>query len=174
MINKPKTLESVASDVNTTTIQNFEKTAESIKQGAATAAAGIGHAQAEAQSKLKDGVTRAMKTAEQMAQFSQGNVEAVMKSSQILATGLTDISKLWAEHARASFEESMATFKAMTSVKSVKEAVDMQASFARAAMEKAVAETGRLTEHSLKLAEQAAAPLTARMNVAVETFSAHH
>ena len=174
MINKPKTLESTVTDVKTTATQSFDKTMDSLKQNTATATAGIEHAQAEAQTKMKDGVTRAMKTAEQMAHFSQGNMEAVMKSSQILATGLTDISKLWAEHARASFEESMATLKAMTSVKSVKEAVDMQTSFARASMEKAMAETGRMTEHSLKLAEQAAAPLTARMNVAVETFSAHH
>jgi hypothetical protein len=38
-------------------------------------------------------------------------------------------------------------------------------------MEKAVSESGKITEHSLKLAEQALAPLSARVNAAVETFS---
>ncbi len=65
----------------------------------------------------------------------------------------------------------MSAFKAMTSVKSVKEALELQTSFARASMEKAVSESGKLTEHSLKLAEQAFAPISARVNAAVETFS---
>ncbi len=168
MINKPKTIDSIATDFKAAETQTVEKSMESLKQAGASTAAGIEQAQAT----MKDGVGRAMKTAEQVAQFSQGNVEALMKSSQILASGWQDMSKLFAEHARASLDETMATFKAMTSVKSVKEALDMQTSFARSAMEKAVADSGKLTEHSMKLAEQAFAPLTARVNVAVETFTA--
>jgi phasin family protein len=120
---------------------------------------------------MKEGVTRAMKTAEQVAHFSQGNVEAFVKSSQIMATGLQDLSKLMAANAKASMDETMSVFKAFTSVKSLKEAFDLQTSFARTSMEKAVSESGKITEHSLKLAEQALAPLSARVNAAVETFS---
>ena len=170
MINKPKTIDSVAADVKKIEAPAFEKTVDGLKQGAAAATAGI----EQAQVKMKESVERAMKTAEQVAHFSQGNVEAIMKSSQIWATGFQDLSKLMAEHAKASYEESVAAFKAITSVKSVKEAVDMQTTYTRTAIEKAVAESGKLTEHSLKLAEQAFAPLTARVNVAVETFSAHN
>ena len=59
----------------------------------------------------------------------------------------------------------------MTSVKSVKEAFELQTSFAKASMEKAMAESGKMTEQSMKLAEQAFAPISARVNAAVETFS---
>ena len=120
---------------------------------------------------MKDGLQRAMKTAEQVTQFSAGNVEAVVKSSQILATGLTDMSKLIAANAKASMDETMSIFKAMSSVKSIKEAFELQQSFARSSMEKALSESGRLTEHSMKLAELAFAPISARVNAAVETFS---
>ena len=34
-----------------------------------------------------------MKTAEQFITFGQGNVEALVKSSQIVATGLQDLTK---------------------------------------------------------------------------------
>jgi phasin family protein len=68
-------------------------------------------------------------------------------------------------------DEGMSAFKAMSSVKSLKEAIDLQTSLARNSMEKAVSETGRLTDASLKLAEEAIAPLTARVTLAVETFS---
>jgi len=163
MITKTKAIETATAKAEAVKVE----TLQAVKQGTETATAAFEHAQVN----VKEGVQRAMKTAEQMAQFSQGNVEAMMKSSQILATGLTDMSKILAANAKASMEESMATFKALTSVKSFKEAIDLQTSFARTSMEKAMTESGKLTEHSLKLAEQAFAPISARVNAAVETFS---
>lgn len=167
MITKSKAFEAAAGDFKKIEAVSTEHVAESIKQGTAAATAGIEQAQVH----VKEGMQRAMKTAEQMSAFSQGNVEALMKSSQIWATGLQDISKLFAASAKASLDETMSTFKAMSSVKSVKEAFELQSSFARTSMEKAMSESGKLTEHSLKLAEQAFAPISARVNVAVETFS---
>jgi phasin family protein len=173
MATKPKAGESIAADTPfadapAEIARTFETTVEGIKQSAATAAAGLEQAQVQ----MKEGVSRAMKTAEQLAQFHQGNVEAVMKSSQVFATGLQDMSKHIASTAQANFEEAMATFRQLSSVKSLREAIDLQTSFAKTSMEKALAESGKLTETSLKLAEQVAAPLTARVNAAVETFSA--
>ena len=63
------------------------------------------------------------------------------------------------------------TFKALTSVKSLKDAFDLQASLARSTMEKTLAESGKLTDASLKLTEQTLAPLTARVSLAVEKFA---
>jgi phasin family protein len=126
---------------------------------------------APAATPIKQGVTRAMKTAEQIAQFHQGNMEAIVKSSQIWASGLQDLSKHVATNAQATMEETISTFRAMTSVKSLKEAFELQSSFARASMEKAMSESSKLTETGLKLAEQAYAPITARVNAAVEVFT---
>jgi phasin family protein len=103
--------------------------------------------------------------------FSQGNLEALLKSGQIWAAGVQDLSKQVAATAQASFDETMSTFKAMTSVKSLKDAMDLQASLARATMEKTLAESGKLTDASFKLTEQAIAPITARVSLAVEKFA---
>jgi phasin family protein len=65
----------------------------------------------------------------------------------------------------------MSTFKALSSVRSLKDAFELQASFARTTMEKTLAESGRLTDASMKLTEQAMAPLTARVSLAVEKFA---
>ncbi len=146
---------------------SFDKTVDGIKHGAETAAAGLDHVHTN----MKEGVNKMMKTTEQFVQFSQGNVEAMVKSSQIMASGFQEMTKLMASHAQASLDHTMSTFRAMTGVKSIKEVMDIQSAFARDAMEKAMAESGRLTEHSMKLAEQALAPISARVNVAVETFS---
>ena len=64
----------------------------------------------------------------------------------------------------------MGSFKALAGVKSVKEAMDLQTSLARASMETAMAETGKITDASMKLAEQTIAPIAARMTLAVEKF----
>ncbi len=112
-----------------------------------------------------------MKTAEELVAFNQGNIEAMVKSSQIWATGVQDLSKHIAAAAQASLDESIAAFKALTSVKSLKDAFELQSSFARAAMEKSLAESGKLTDASFKLTEQTLAPITARVTVAVEKFA---
>src|SRR6185312_3266458 len=73
--------------------------------------------------------------------------------------------------AESSFDDAMTTFKAMSSVKSLKDMFDLQASFARATLEKTMTESGKLTEASFKLTEQALAPITARVTLAVEKFA---
>ena len=119
----------------------------------------------------KPGMEKVMKTAEEFVAFGQGNVEAIVKSSQIWVAGVQDLSKQVAITAQAQFDETMSVFKAMSGMKSLKDVFDLQSSFARAALEKSVTESGKLTDASLKLTEQALAPITARVTTAVETFS---
>jgi phasin family protein len=111
-----------------------------------------------------------MKTAEEFVSFGHGNVEALVKSGQIVATGLQDISKLMAASAQASMDEAMNTFRALTSVRSFKEAIDLQAMLARSTVEKTLTQTGQVAETSFKLAEQAIAPIASRMSLAAQSF----
>jgi phasin family protein len=150
-----------------TASKGFETTVSSLKDGMTQAAAGV----TETQAKVKEGMEKAMKTAEELMAFSQGNMEALVKSGQIWAAGMQDISKQFAATAQASFDETMSTFKAMTSVKSLKDAFELQSSLARATFEKTVAESGKLTDASMKLTEQTLAPITARVTLAVEKFA---
>jgi phasin family protein len=146
--------------------KGIEATLSNLKDGMSKAASGFGDTQA----KMKEGMEKAMKTAEELVAFSQGNFEAIVKSGQIWAAGVQDISKHVAATAQASFDETVSTFKALTSVKSLKDAIDLQTNLARTTLEKTLAESGRLTDASLKLTEQAIAPITARVSLAVEKF----
>jgi phasin family protein len=166
---KPKAMEAgmMTEDTVVAATKGIEATVSSLKDGMTKAAAGF----TETQAKVKEGVEKAMKTAEELVSFSQGNLEAMLKSGQIWAAGMQDLSRQVAATAQASFEETMSTFKAMTSVKSLKDAMDLQAGLARATMEKTLAESGKLTDASFKLTEQAIAPITARVTLAVEKFA---
>ena len=143
---------------------------EAVSAGAADGMAAAKEGLEKTQGQVKEGMDKVMKSAEDFVAFSQGNVEAIVKSSQIWAAGVQDLSKHVAATAQTTFEETLATFKALTSVRSFKDALDLQTWYARASMEKAMAETGKLTDASFKLAEQAAAPITARVTLAVEKF----
>jgi len=123
------------------------------------------------QADVTQGVHDAMKSAEEFLAFGQGNLDAFVKSSQIWAAGVQDLSKQFAAMAQSSLGETMATFQSLAAVKSPKDALEIQANLARTSFEKAAAETGKITDASLKLAEQAMAPITARMNLAAEKFA---
>ena len=116
------------------------------------------------------GMKKMMKSTEDFVAFGQANMEAFLKSSQIWATGMQDLTKQIASTAKTSFEESVSTFKAMSTAKSVKEAMDLQSSFAKTTLEKAMAESNKITDASIKLTEQTLAPITARVTVAVESL----
>jgi len=170
MANKPKTIEATAEieeQAESVAGKGFETTVSGLKDGMAKAASGL----ADTQARMKLGMEKAMKTAEEFVAFSQGNVEALMKSGQIWTAGVQDIGKQIAANAQASFDETMSTFKALSSVKSLKDAFELQASLARSTMEKTMAESGKLTDASMKLTEQALAPLTARFSLAMEKFA---
>ncbi|HSU05295.1 MAG TPA: phasin family protein [Acetobacteraceae bacterium] len=147
--------------------RGIEQTVSALKDGMSQAAAGLESTQA----RVKEGMEKAMKTAEEFVAFGQGNLEALVKSGQVWAAGVQDLGKQVAATAQSSIEESVSTFKAISAAKSVKDAFDLQASFARSTLEKAISEASRLADASFKLTEQTVAPLTARMSLAVEKFA---
>ncbi len=116
-------------------------------------------------------ISNAMSLGAGSVEAIKGNVEAIMASSHIWSSGCQAIGQTIAASAQAQLDRNLSTWKAMTGVKSVKEAMDLQTSFARSSVETVVTETGKLADASMKLAEQTMAPITARMTLAVEKFS---
>jgi phasin family protein len=167
-----KTIEA-ASDVTAASVDAVSRKIETTADNVTAVAAEV----VETASRIKpikpnltQGMKTMMKSTEDFVAFGQANLEAFVKSGQIWSAGVQELTKQIATTAKASFDESISTFKAMSTAKSVKEAMDLQSSFAKAALEKAMAESNKLTDASIKLTEQTLAPITARVTVAVETF----
>lgn len=100
--------------------------------------------------------------------MGQQNIDAMVEAGQIMAVGMENVSRELMSFAKASAEANAAAATKMFSAKSVQEAIDLQNAYARESFDKAVAETGKLTEMSVKLASDAFAPIQTRVNVAVE------
>ena len=112
-----------------------------------------------------------MKAAEEAAEFGRGNVEAITKATQIYFTGVQDLGKQTFAVVQGLTDHAIEGAKALSGVKSLQEAVQIQSNYARAALEKSVSESAKLGETALKLTEQAFAPITARMTLAAEKIT---
>lgn len=111
------------------------------------------------------------KAAEEAMEFGRGNVEALTKATQTYMSGMQELSKQAFAVMQALNEQAMQNAKALATVKSLKEAAEMQAGFAKAQMEKGMAEATKLNEAAFKLAEQSSAPIAARMTMAMERLA---
>ena len=108
---------------------------------------------------------------EELVSLGQGNFAALLQAGQIWTTGLQQLATQVAASAQASLGETLAVFTALSSAKSPQDALDLQTKLVRSALEKTLADSGRIGDASVKLLEQTLAPLTARATLTVETFS---
>jgi phasin family protein len=145
--------------------------------GAAQAKKFVEDGASQARVAMEKGMEQATKTAEgffkaaeEAAEFGRGNLEAVTKAAQTLTVGMQDLGKQYFAVSQALTDHALESAKALAAVKSLKEAADIQAAFAKASFERAMSETAKLQEASFRLAETAYGPLTARMTLAVEKF----
>ena len=111
------------------------------------------------------------KAAEEAAAFGRGNIEAFAKSAQIYVSGVQDLSRQSLALVQGLTEQALEGAKALSGVRSLKDAAEIQAGLTRAAFERAIGETTKLQETALKVVEQTFAPLSARMTLAAEKIS---
>jgi phasin family protein len=108
---------------------------------------------------------------EQVVAFHKGNFEALVQANTLLAKGAQEISKEFFAHAQAHLQEAATAGQAVLKAKNLQDAVSLNVETAKAHYETFVATSTKLGELSVKVATEALAPVTARLNVAVETFT---
>lgn len=120
---------------------------------------------------MSKGAEGVMKAVEEATEFGRGNMEAFTKAAQTWAVGSQDLARQMMALAQGMTDHSLESAKAFAAVKSLNEAAELQSKFAKAAMEKAVAESAKMQEAVFKLTEQAVAPISARMTLAMEKMA---
>jgi phasin family protein len=100
--------------------------------------------------------------------LSKDNYEALVKSGTIVAKAVEDLGKDWVSFTQSSVEQGVAAMQALFAAKTLREFVELQNDWARKSFDAAVVETTKLSERSVKTANEAIEPIQARMNVTVE------
>ena len=130
---------------------------------------------AKVQDTVKDVQARA-KTAFEKSQalfgnageFTKGNLEAIVESGKILATGVQAMGKTYVAEVKSTFETVQADARELRAVKSPTDFVKLQSTLMRKYFDNVVAYNSKSAEAALKLANEAFQPISSRVSLAVE------
>lgn len=122
----------------------------------------------EAAEKAKAALEKSQAALGDMGAFTKGNVEAVVESTKILASGLQEMTKSYAAETKTVVETMQAEIKELAAVKSPTEFFEKQNAMMRKQFDAAVAATSKNSEAMLKLASEAFQPISNRVSLAVE------
>jgi hypothetical protein len=179
MANQPPKIARLASDTMNATVEAAEtttaKTASFADAGTRSFAdAGTSQLRTVMERSMEQATKAAegsMKAAQEFAEFSRGNAETFAQVAQTWMTGTQDISRQAFAFAQSLTDHALEGARALSGVKSLKEAAEIQTTYARGTLDRVMSETAKLHEASFRLAEQVAAPVTQRVTLAVERVS---
>jgi len=126
---------------------------------------------ADAGERSQDLVKKGQKVAEQLADLTRANVEAIVESSRVAAEGARSIGQGVVASSRDGVEQTADAIRSLAEAKSPTEYLQLQSEFARSSFDRAVAETSKLTESLVKLAGEAFQPLSNRASATAERFN---
>ncbi len=126
---------------------------------------------AEIQSKAKAAYEKGTETLTEATEFAKGNVEAIVESGKIFAAGAQDLGKTYVEEAKSAYETLTADLKEIAAIKSPTELFQLQGKIARRNFDALVATGSKNTEAFVKLANDAFAPISGRVNLAAEKLA---
>lgn len=131
-------------------------------------AAKVKDAVADAQDRAKLAFEKSQALLGEAGEFTKGNVEALVESGKILAAGLQDMGKDYVAEGKTAFETVQADIKELAAVKSPADFFKLQGEILRRNFDAAVATGSKRSEAVLKLANDAFAPISTRVSLAVE------
>jgi len=95
----------------------------------------------------------------------------VVESGKIFAAGAQDLGKTYVEEAKSAYETLTGDLKEIAAIKSPTELFQLQGKILRRNFDALVATSSKNTEAAMKLANDAFAPLTGRVNLAAEKLA---
>lgn len=131
----------------------------------------INQAIGEFQNRAKAAYEKSTEALSEATEFAKGNVEAIVESGKIIAGGAQDLGKTYVEEAKGAYETFTADLKEFAAVKSPTELFQLQGKIARRNFDALVATSSKNTEAMMKLASEAFAPISGRVNVAAEKLA---
>jgi len=126
---------------------------------------------ADAGERSQDLVKKSQKVAEQLADLTRANVEAIVESSRVAAEGARSIGQGVVASSRDGVEQTADAIRSLAEAKSPTEYLQLQGEFARASFDRFVAESAKLTESVVKIAGEAFQPLSNRATANAERFN---
>ena len=126
---------------------------------------------ADAGERSQDLVRKSQETAGEMTELAKANIEALTEAGRIAATGVRSIGQDALASGRDGFEQASASLKTLADAKSPTEFFQIQSDLAKASFDRVVAEGSKFAEAMVKLAGEAAQPLSNRATINTEPIN---
>jgi phasin family protein len=123
---------------------------------------------ADAQKAITENMEKATKSVDDIASFSQGTFDALMKSQGVAAKALEEINAEVIAFTKKTMEEGVAHAKDVSSAQTVTEFFEKQASFAKMSFDAMVKQSTKMNELVTAAAKDAMEPINARMTAAAD------
>ncbi len=128
----------------------------------------IEEAVAATKEQVEKASTAAMKSYDEFAALNKDAVDAYVKAGNVFAKGFEDLGKTVFAFAQSQAETNVNAAKALMSAKTINDVVEIQSDLARTQFDAFVAEGTKVSEMSLKVANETVEPIQAQFNVVVE------
>ncbi|WP_120077014.1 phasin family protein [Aurantiacibacter odishensis] len=125
----------------------------------------------EMQARTQAAYDKSTEAMSEMTDFAKGNVEAMVETGKVFTESLQGMGQTMADEAKMAYETATADIKDMASIKSPTELFQLQGKIMRRNFDAMVAMSSKTTDATMKMANDVAAPLSARVNVAAEKMS---
>ena len=119
----------------------------------------------------QDATKKSQKVAEELADLTRANVEAIVEAGRVAAEGARTLGQNLVATGRGEVEQASDAIRSLAEAKSPTEYMQLQGEFARASFDRMVAEGSKLTESMVKLAGEAFQPLQNRASANAERFN---
>ena len=126
---------------------------------------------ADAGERSQDLVRKSQATAGEMTELAKANIEALTEAGRIAATGVRSIGQDALASSREGFEQASSSLKTLADAKSPTEFFQIQSDLAKASFDRVVAEGSKFAEAMVKLAGEAAQPLSNRATINAERIN---
>ena len=119
----------------------------------------------------QDMVRKSQEAASEMTEIAKANIEAITEAGRIAATGVRSLGQDALASGRDGFEQASTSLKTLADAKSPTEFFQLQSELARSSFDRLVAEGSKFTEAMVKLAGEAAQPLSTRASINAERIN---
>lgn len=117
---------------------------------------------------FKNGVDKAMRSYDDLADFSKANVEAVIQAATTANKGFEAINTSAMSFGRQTFEDGMEAAKAAMSAKSAQEFFDVSSDYMRTTFDAYVNELTKMSELAMTTTREVTEPVNTRMTAMVD------
>ncbi|MBI1406964.1 MAG: phasin family protein [Caulobacter sp.] len=117
---------------------------------------------------FKDSVEKSLAGLNEMNAHSKKNLEAVVASVTAATKGAESLGAQAMAYSKKAMEDQVSAAKALSGAKSVQEAMELQTTWAKSAMELYMAEIGKMGETVAAAVKDSMKPLNERVTATVE------